>query len=136
MKLTSDSRFAIGSSFFPGVGDGLFAVRPIAAEEFILEYTGERIPTKHADALPSRYLFEINDTWTVDGPVPGNTAGYINHACEPNVEAVIEEGEHIMIYATRDIASGEELTIDYGEEYFEEFIEPAGCKCSMCLNAR
>lgn len=133
MQLTADSRFAIRPSM-PGVGEGLFAVRPIEDGEFILEYTGERIPSGEAESLPSRYLFEINDTWTIDGPVPGNTAGYINHACEPNVEAIIE-GEQIMIYATRDIASGEELTIDYGEEYFKEFIEPVGCKCNTCIGS-
>lgn len=98
-----------------------------------MEYTGEKIPTKDADKSGSRYLFEINKKWTIDGPVPLNTAGYINHACDPNTEAEIEDGR-IMIYATRDIASGEELTIDYGEEYFNEFIEPAGCKCRSCLS--
>ncbi len=133
MKLTEDSRFAIRRSM-PGVGDGLFAVRPMEQGEFILEYTGERIPTGTADESDSRYLFEINKKWTIDGPVPGNTAGYINHACTPNVEAIIE-GESIMIYALRDIASGEELTIDYGEEYFKEFIEPVGCRCDGCVHA-
>ena len=132
MQLTTDSRFMIKKSM-PEVGDGLFAVRPIKEGEFILEYTGEKIPTATADESGSRYLFVVDDDWTVDGQVPANTAGYINHGCDPNTEAIIED-DRINIYATRDIESGEELTIDYGEEYFDEYIAPVGCKCEDCLN--
>lgn len=132
MKLTKDSRFAIKKSL-PTVGKGLFAVEPIKKGDRILEYTGNRIPTKEANESDSRYLFEIDRNWTIDGPVPDNIAGYVNHACDPNTEAVIED-HRIFYYATRDIASGEELTIDYGDEYFKEFIEPVGCKCESCLN--
>ena len=131
MKLTADSRFAIKKSL-PGVGQGLFAAHPIKKGVFVIEYTGERIPTKAANESDSRYLFEIDKKWTIDGPVPENIAGYVNHSCDPNIEAVIEDGR-IFYYAARDITSGEELTIDYGEEYFKEFIEPAGCKCEGCL---
>lgn len=132
MQLTADSRFAIRPTM-PGVGEGLFAVYPIAQGEFILEYTGERIPTGTAEDAGSRYLFVLDDEWTIDGPVPQNTAGFINHACEPNTEASIEDGR-IMLYAARDIRSGEELTIDYGPEYFKRFIEPVGCRCETCVN--
>src|SRR3989344_1863878 len=99
---------------------------------FVIECTGERIPTKEANESDSRYLFEVDKNWTVDGPVPANLAGYVNHSCEPNTEAQIEDGR-IFYYATCDIKSGEELTIDYGEEYFKEFIEPVGCRCDSCL---
>lgn len=133
MQITEDSRFMIRKAVMPGVGQGLFAVYDIAAGAFILEYTGEKLPTPTAEQTGSRYLFVVDDEWTVDGAVPENTAGYINHACYPNVEAVIEDGS-IMIYALRDIQSGEEITIDYGDEYFKEYIDPAGCKCETCLN--
>lgn len=132
MRLTADSRFAIRRSL-PGVGDGLFSVYPIEAGEFILEYVGARIPTGTAETEGSRYLFVLDDEWTVDGPVPSNTAGFINHACEPNCDASVEDGR-IMIYAMRDIESGEELTLDYGSEYFKRFIEPVGCRCDSCLS--
>ncbi len=112
----------------PGTGLGLFARKDIRKGLFILEYTGKKIAAKVADASPSRYLFEIDDTWTIDGKDESNTARYINHACLPNTEAEIEDG-HINIYALRDIHEGEEITIDYGDEYFDEFIKPVGCKC-------
>src|SRR4051812_18326043 len=124
MKLVEGGKFLVRNAL-PSVGEGLFAVHDIKKGDFILEYSGERLPSDEAEKTGSRYLFEIDDTWTVNGPVPQNIAGYINHACVPNTEAIIEEdddGGHIMIYAIEDIASGEELSIDYGEEYFEEYI--------------
>lgn len=133
-NLVAQGRFEI-KTVSPDVGDGLFAVAPIKKGEFILEYIGNRIPTKLADESPSRYLFEINNRWTIDGEPLENTARYINHSCEPNVEAEIEKG-HINIYATRDIEAGEELTIDYGEEYVAEFIKPYGCRCGPCAAKR
>ena len=37
-----------------------------------------------------------------------------------------------MIDAKRAIQKGEELTIDYDMEYYDEFIRPVGCKCRQC----
>ena len=130
MRASINSRFEARASQH-GTGDGLFTVVPIKKGAFILEYTGTKIPTATADESESRYLFEIDDIWTLDGPPPENTAGYINHDCHPNVEAEVEDGR-IMIYATRAIQAGEELTIDYDSEYFDEFIRPVGCKCASC----
>lgn len=119
-----------------GSGHGLFATESIKKGAFILEYTGKRLDSKVADELPTRYLFHIDDQWTIDGSPRSNLARYINHGCDPNCEVEIEEDDlptepgHIMIYAVKKIEKGEELTFDYGEEYYKEFIKPAGCKCS------
>jgi SET domain-containing protein len=110
------------------MGWGLFAREPLTQGDLILEYTGEKIPTKTADATGSTYLFAVDEEWTIDGVVQSNHARWVNHACVPNLEAQVEEGK-IFFYALRDIFPGEELTIDYGPEYFEEFIKPHGCKC-------
>lgn len=121
-----DPRFEVRQS--AGMGWGLFTREDIAQGDFILEYTGEKVPTKAADLSESKYLFEIDDVWTIDGVGQNNHARWINHACMPNVEAEVDNGK-ILIHALRDIYEGEELTIDYGEEYFDEFIKPYGCKC-------
>lgn len=129
---TKDTRFQVKNGR-PGTGKGLYARIDIKQGDFIVEYKGNKIPTKVADNLPSRYLFEIDRKWTIEGPPEINIAGYINHACIPNVEAEIEEDDagedHINIYALRDISKGEEFTIDYGDEYYDEYIRPDGCKC-------
>ena len=110
------------------MGWGLFARDDIAQGDFVLEYTGEKIPTKVADASKGKYLFEIDEDWTIDGVAQSNHGRWINHACVPNTEADVENGK-ILIHTLRDIQQGEELTIDYGPEYFDEFIKPHGCKC-------
>ena len=117
----------------PGLGQGLFVAAPLRAGDFVAEYAGPRVPTPLADTLTSRYLFEIDPEWTIDGSVHYNTARFINHSCEPNCEATLKGGR-ILIYAARDIEKGEELSIDYGEEYFNEFIKSSGCKCGARMH--
>lgn len=134
MDLPTTERFVVRRSK-PGRGMGLFARTPIAEGDFILEYTGRHIPSKEADELDTKYLFEIDSEWTIDGSPRSNTARYINHACSPNCEADIRDGK-ILIFAVRDIADGAELTIDYGDEYFDEFIKPFGCRCDACVAKR
>ncbi len=131
MKTTA--RDVIVKKSGPGTGLGLFAVRNFDVGEHVAEYTGRRIPTRYADTLATRYLFEVDDEWTIDGSARDNIARYINHACEPNCEAELKKGR-ILIRAARGIARGAELTLDYGDEYFDEFIRPIGCKCTRCFN--
>ena len=131
MKIESakktDGRFIVRKSG-SGKGHGLFALKPIKKGNFILEYIGKKIPTTLADTLKTRYLFEIDEQWTIDGSERSNAARYINHSCDPNCEVYIEKGR-IMIYAIKNIAIGEELSYDYGDEYFDEFLRPVGCRC-------
>ena len=119
----------------PGLGHGLFATHRVTKHEFIIEYTGTKVPNKVADVMKTRYLFELDDEWTIDGSDRSNIARYINHACDPNCESEIHDG-HILILATRDIEAGEEILMDYGQEYFDEFIRPIGCKCTSCALGR
>lgn len=115
----------------PGTGLALFALAPFKKGDFIVEYTGTKITTKKADALKTRYLFEIDEDWTIDGSSRTNIARYINHSCLPNAEAYIKK-DKVLIQASEKIAPGDEITIDYGDEYFDEFIRPTGCKCRLC----
>ena len=128
------SRFAVRKSR-PGLGYGLFAAQSIRKGASLLEYKGKRISSAYADALKTRYLFEVDNEWTIDGSSRDNIARYINHSCNPNCECELRNGR-VFIHATRDIRDGEELTFDYGDEYFDEFIRPQGCKCSKCSRKR
>ena len=101
-------------------GRGVFASVRIPAGTRLIEYTGERLTTAEADArypdVPGErhhtYLFAIDDDVVIDAAVDGNAARFINHSCDPNCDAVIEDGR-IWIETIRDVAPGEELAYDY-----------------------
>lgn len=114
-------------------GLGLFAVSKINKGDRIIEYTGERITADEANRRGGQYLFELTDTFTIDGKGRENKARYINHSCKPNAEAELSEGEdQVFINAKRNIQEGEEITYNYGKDFFAEYIKPRGCKCSKC----
>jgi hypothetical protein len=102
-------------------GRGVFAARGIPKGTRIIEYKGRRISNAAADELyPDRagipthtFLFELDNDVVIDAGRGGNAARWINHCCDPNCEAVEEEGR-IFIEAIRTIAAGEELGYDYG----------------------
>jgi SET domain-containing protein len=104
-------------------GRGAFATRRIRKGERLIEYTGERINNAEADKRYDddrmrrhhTYLFTVTQRTVVDGGVGGNASRFINHSCEPNCEAVIEDGR-IWIEALQTIAKGRELTYDYQYE--------------------
>ena len=97
-------------------GRGAFATRKIPKGACIIEYRGERIGQDEADRrYPEEdgkphhtFLFTLNDEYVIDANHSGGTARWINHSCDPNCEAVIED-ERIYLEAIRDIAVGEEL---------------------------
>ena len=100
-------------------GLGLFARRDFKKGELIIEYTGEKITEAEANRRGGKYLFELNDNWTIDGKGRDNLARYINHSCKPNAYPELDDKEeHIYIYAKKNIKPGEELTYNYGKMYF------------------
>lgn len=115
-------------------GLGLFAGETIPKNTCIIEYVGREISEDEKYSSKSRYLFEINSKITLDGKPKINKAGYINHACKPNAEPVIHKNR-IFIFATRAIKPREEITYDYGEEYFNDYLKPHGCRCASCSTA-
>jgi len=117
-------------------GLGLFACKAFENEDFIIEYKGEKITHDEADRRGGKYLFTLNEKWVVDGKERANTARYINHSCDPNIEAIIEDDKRIIFQAIRSIEPGEELTFDYGKEYVEDIIAKAGCKCEPCSSKK
>ena len=115
--------YRIGRS---ATGLGLFATETIERNTDIVEYSGRRIRTKLAREIERRrgnkYLFEIDERWTIDGSTRKNKARYVNHACQPNAEAVLTGGR--MVYrATEIIPAGAEITVDYGDEYVELYFK-------------
>jgi SET domain-containing protein len=124
--------FRVGRS---QTGLGLFATAPIEKRTIILEYSGRRIPTKEARKYErryaSKYMFEINSRWTIDGSSRDNAARYANHSCQPNAESELVSGK-IVLRAIKTIRADEEITYDYGREYFDLFLKAKGCRCTKC----
>jgi hypothetical protein len=68
---------------------------------------------------------------SIDGTPRSNLARYINHSCRPNAVAYVS-GRRVWIWSKRAIEPGEEITYNYGKEYFDDHIRPVGCKCEKC----
>ncbi len=113
-------------------GRGLFAAENIKKGICFLEYFGRELTEDEKYTSESSYLFEVNDRITIDGWAKGNIAKYINYACNPNAEFDTYKNK-IYVLALRDITKGEEITINYGDEYFDEYIKPNGCLCLDCV---
>ena len=114
-------------------GLGLFAGRDYKKGEVVIEYVGEVITDAEAQRRGGKYLFELNDDWTIDGKGRNNTARYINHSCAPNCRPELTDDEkQVFIYTKRNIKAGEEFTYNYGKYYFDMEIKPHGCRCAAC----
>ena len=93
----------------PVHGRGLFARHNIPADTWIGHYDGPQTEENGTHVL----WVEAGDSgeeWIgYDG---NNELRFLNHATQPNGEM-----DGLDLYAIRDIRSGEEITIDYGEEF-------------------
>jgi SET domain-containing protein len=121
-------------------GRGVFATRPLAEGETVIEYKGEIISWKealrrhpHDPANPDHtFYFHIDDKHVIDGKYDGNSARWMNHSCEPNCEAE-QDGSRVFIKALREIKPGEELFFDYGlileERHTAKVKKQFECRC-------
>ena len=123
----------------------MFALQSIARGERIIEYTGERVDDAEIEvrypedmhALNHTFVFEVATDLNIDGGRNGNSSRWINHSCDPNCEAIDEEGR-IFIVALRRIRPGEELNYDYNIDAGEPITPsvkrrwPCWCSASKC----
>ncbi|NLA68929.1 MAG: SET domain-containing protein [Gammaproteobacteria bacterium] len=128
-------------------GNGVFATAAIAKGERIIRYKGELRTHDEVDADYGdieedghTFLFTLNDHYVIDANIKGGVARWINHSCDPNCEAVVEEDDKgrphkdkVFIEAIRDIRAGEELTYNYGivhdERHTPKLKKLWGCRC-------
>ena len=96
----------------PVHGRGLFARHDIPADTWIGHYDGPQARENgmHVLWVEAGADGETGEQWIgYDG---NNELRFLNHAKQPNGEM-----DGLDLYAIRDIRSGEEITIDYGEEF-------------------
>lgn len=127
--------------------DGVFAKKNIPKGTKIIEYVGEKITKAESDkrakivldkykgnntAFGGVYIFESDSKFDIDGNVGYNTAKLINHSCDPNCEAINENG-HIWIYSKANIKKGKELNYDYGYSLDNWSEHPCKCGSKRCV---
>ena len=96
-------------------GRGLFATTAVAKDEIVVVKGGYVFTTEQRDRIgqdlgPSE--IQITETLFIGPTTPAEREGgmmHLNHSCEPNLGL---QGQ-IVFVAMRDIAAGEELTVDY-----------------------
>ena len=115
-------------------GLGLFSESAIPKGACVIEYCGVPLTAEQEAKSRSKYLFEISARKTIDGAPRWNTARYINHSCRPNCEPNIYKGR-VYIHAKRAIKPGEELSYNYGKNYFNEYLKEI-CACPKCKPAK
>ena len=126
-------------------GRGVYARRNIPDGTRVIEYVGERISKAEAVRREAQRLavqrkggegcvtiFTLNKRYDLDGRTTRNVARFINHSCAPNCRAETIRGR-IWIIARRDIATGDELTFDYGYGFKEWSLHPCRCGAERCV---
>ena len=104
------------------------------AQHVNIRRRGKRSKTKKADgdyqyAQGSLHNDEF-DKFYIDPAVYGNWTRYINHSCDPNtnfVQVNVGQRHLTLIQAVREIAFAEDITVYYGDEYFDN--KNFRCRC-------
>ena len=108
---------ALGASRIEGTG--LFTTEPIPAGTLVIRLGGRLVSTAELNDLIASADADSEaayiDSTTVDDDAhlvlpPGTLAHFANHSCDPNLWL---NGPYEVV-ARRDVAAGDELTIDYG----------------------
>ena len=143
-------------------GVGVFAIAPIKRLEILGWYTGDvtpfglreshyklsltigKAPLLKASASSDENSFytattgdAVEEEVTIDAKLRGNWTRFINHSCKANTTFArrrIGATRIMAVRAKQDIAPDTELTIHYGDEYFED----RTCLCGVenCLEVK
>lgn len=124
-------------------GVGCFTLVPLRKRRKIAAYAGELVQGKRKIAARVRAqeatgiikVIQLCETIAIDGAVGGDATAHINHSCEPNAFMQNVPGNRVMFFALRDIAAGEEITINYRDP---DHPEAHLCRCgaSSCRSLK
>ncbi|KAF9620203.1 hypothetical protein IFM89_010938 [Coptis chinensis] len=135
------------------------ALEAISRGTFVCEYIGEVLNNEEASKRNNSckdegcsYMYKIDAhiddmSGPTDGSVShmidatryGNVSRFINHSCSPNlvcyqvlVESMDCQLAHVGLYASRNIAVGEELGFSYREKLLHSGRHPCNCRAPNC----
>lgn len=110
-------------------GQGVFAAQPIPARRKIGEVRGEAISLQEAHARSRGQarimMIAVSARRAIDASRSADALRFINHSCRPNATLKLNQGR-VEFYALRDIAVGEELTVNYGPTHHQGRLK---CRC-------
>ena len=110
-------------------GQGAFAAEAIPARRKIGEIRGESISVREArrraKGAARIMIVEVSERRAIDASQSTDPLRFTNRSCAPNAVLRIRQGR-VEFYAMREVASGEELTVDYGESHHEGRLR---CRC-------
>lgn len=124
-------KYAVAVAPSPIDGQGAFAAEPVPARRKIGEIRGESISVAEARIRATRseriMIVELSERRAIDFSKSADPMRYTNHSCRPNARLCIRQGR-VEFYALREIAAGEEITVDYGETHHEGRLR---CRCGV-----
>lgn len=112
-------------------GFGVFAAEDVPAQRKIGEIRGETISVsearRRAQGKARIMIVEISPKKAIDASGSTDPMRFTNHSCQPNARLQIRDGR-VEFYALRDIAPGQEITVNYGETHHEGTL---ACRCGQ-----
>ncbi|XP_028982520.1 N-lysine methyltransferase KMT5A-like [Diachasma alloeum] len=144
-KIQNGAEEGLSIKYFEDKGRGMITTQSFLRGEFVVEYAGELIDWKSAEKREIELFEAVNDASGADATIAfdpqigwymyyfkhherkycvdattesGKLGRLINHSCKENLKARVINSHsipHLVLFATREIAAGQELTFDYGE---------------------
>ena len=115
-------------------GLGCYTLVPLKRRKMFAAYKGEVLRGKRRimariheqEERGDIKVIQLGNNVAIDGASGGDATAYINHSCAPNAFMRTVAADKIYFYALRDIAAGEEITIDYRDPGHPA---PEACRC-------
>jgi uncharacterized protein len=122
MKQVKGANYRLIVRKSPIDGDGVFAGEEIPWGRKIIEYKGAVISDRDAQAriaAGANAIMELGRDQNIDGFDNGNGAALVNHSRDrANCFLLREKGKVWLVAGVEGIKPGEELTYDYGSDYY------------------
>jgi SET domain-containing protein len=122
MRKIRKANYPLAVKKSPVHGEGVFAVKAIPWGVKIIQFQGALITDAEAAkraAIGATAIMELGDDLNIDGFDRGNEAALINHSRRYANCCVLREGRKVWIIAgIEGVNAGEELTYDYGSDYY------------------
>ncbi len=122
-------KFAVAVAASRIDGQGAFATEAIPPQRKIGEIRGESISVADARIRATRHervmIVEVSPRTAIDFSKSADPMRFTNHSCRPNARLCIRQGR-VEFYALRAIASGDEITVNYGQTHHQGKL---ACRC-------